>query len=343
MGKARKLLDGRSAFLDKRSEESGSRGEARSENNLSAMMEYVDMRDLMSIYLNQARGVSLLKHEEEIELARRIEKGRNASKKLAKTAASSKQSDKYKHLIEDGLAAREHLILANLRLVFSIAKKYRGRGVPLLDLIQEGHIGLMRATKKFDYHRGYKFSTYATWWIRQAVTRALADHGRTIRLPVHMGEKIVRLNRKRHQLTQELGRDPTTEELAEVMGESVSTVLAMTRHSRRTLSLDLPVGDENDAVLGDFVEDTDSPEPEESVADNLLEEYVQEILEQLPAREARVLRLRYGLRGGKLHTLNETGTKLGVTRERVRQIQVRALRRLRTLSQRKKLTGYIQM
>jgi RNA polymerase primary sigma factor len=303
--------------------------------------EAIDAGDLMGVYLNQANRVPLLKREEEVELAKRIERGRNASSKMAKRSVSSKKRARVEHLIDDGLAAREHLILANLRLVFSVAKKYMGRGVPLLDLIQEGHIGLMRATKKFDYRRGYKFSTYATWWIRQAITRAIADQGRTIRLPVHMGERISQMYRIRHQLTQELGRAPTIEEMAEELGESPSKVRKMTRYSRRTLSLELPVGDEDDAALGDFIEDTSSPAPEESVAKELLEENVQEVLEELPAREVRVLQLRFGLWGERVHTLHEAGKKMGITRERVRQIQAKALRRLRTLSRRERLGEFI--
>lgn len=301
----------------------------------------MDQGDLMGVYLNQANRVPLLTREEEVELAKRIEQGRIASKKMVEGSDSPNDGAQLRHMIEDGLAAREHLILANLRLVFSVAKKYSGRGVQLMDLVQEGHIGLMRAAKKFDYHRGYKFSTYATWWIRQAISRALADQGRTIRLPVHMGEKITKMYRTRHQLTQELGHDPTIEELARELGKSPKKIKEMTRFSRRPLSLELPVGDGDDAVLGSFVEDTSSPEPEESVAESLMEENVQEVLEELPAREVRVLQLRFGLWGERVHTLNEVGKKMGVTRERVRQIQANAIRRLRRLSQRERLAGYI--
>jgi RNA polymerase primary sigma factor len=311
------------------------------ENEIGNVTEAIDAGDLIGVYFNQASRVPLLMREDEIELAKRIERGRNASKKMAKGSVSSKKRTQLEHRIDDGLAAREHLILANLRLVFSVAKKYMRRGVPLLDLIQEGHIGLMRAAKKFDYRRGFKFSTYATWWIRQAVTRAIADHGRTIRLPVHMGDRISKMYRTRHQLTQELGRDPTIEELAEELGESPLKVKKMIRFSQITLSLEQPVGDEDDATLGDFIEDTSSLMPEESVTRTILEENVQEILEELPAREVRVLQLRFGLWGERMHTLHEAGKRMGVTRERVRQIQSNALKRLRMLSQRERLMGYI--
>jgi RNA polymerase primary sigma factor len=304
--------------------------------------EAIDHGDLIGAYINQANRVSLLTREGEVELAKRIERGRKASEEMATGSRSTKRLAQLEHLIEDGQAAREHLILANLRLVFSVAKKYVGRGVQLMDLIQEGHIGLMRATKKFDYRRGFKFSTYATWWIRQAITRALADQGRTIRLPVHMGERISKMYRTRHQLTQDLGRDPTVQELAKELKVPPERVRKMMHYSRRTLSLELPVGDEDEANLGDFIEDTTLPAPEEHVGQELLQENVQEVLEQLPARETRVLRLRFGLWGERVHTLNEAGEKLGITRERVRQIQARALRRLRELSRRANLTAYLR-
>ena len=315
------------------------RGET--EDEIGDVTGAIDAGDLIGVYFSQASRVPLLMREDEIELAKRIELGRNASRKMAKGSVSSKKRAQLEHLIEDGLAARKHLILANLRLVFSVAKKYIRRGVHLLDLIQEGHIGLMRAAKKFDYRRGFKFSTYATWWIRQSVTRAIADHGRTIRLPVHMGDRISKMYRTRHQLTQDLGRDPTIDELAEELGESLFKVKKMIRFSQITMSLELPVGDVDDATLGDFIEDTSSPAPEESVAQNLLEENVQEVLEELPAREVRVLQLRFGLWGERMHTLHEAGKKMGITRERVRQIQSNALKRLRMLSRRERFVGYI--
>jgi RNA polymerase primary sigma factor len=322
-------------------DESNETTSSKTEDEIDGVTKAIDAGDLIGVYFSQASRVPLLMRKDEIELAKRIELGRTASKKMVKGSVSSKKHAQLEHLIEDGLAAREHLILANLRLVFSVAKKYIRRGVPLLDLIQEGHIGLMRATKKYDCHRGFKFSTYATWWIRQAVTRAIADQGRTIRLPVHMGERISKMYRTRHQLTQDLGRDPTVEELAEELGESPLKVKKMMHFSRLTLSFELPVGDEEDAKLGDFIEDTSSLMPEESVTMTLLEENVQEVLEELPAREVRVLQLRFGLWGERMHTLHEVGKKMGITRERVRQIQANALKRLRLRSRRERFFGYI--
>ena len=211
-------------------------------------IDAADAGDTIGLYLSQASNVPLLKHEEEIELAKRIERGRKTSQELAHGVLSSKDRVVLKHWVEDGLAAREHLILANLRLVFSVAKKYVGRGLSLMDLVQEGHIGLMRAVKKFEYQRGFKFSTYATWWIRQAVSRAVADQGRTIRLPVHMGEQISKILRMRHQLTQEFGRDPTPEELAKAIGEPIPKVVNVLRISQRAISLEMPIGDEDNSV-----------------------------------------------------------------------------------------------
>lgn len=232
-------------------------------------LENIDTDDTIGLYLKEVSRVPLLNAEEEVELAQRIERGRMAREELAKGNVSNRRRLELRKLIEDGWAAREHLITANSRLVISVAKKYMGRGVPFLDLIQEGNIGLIRATKKFDYRRGHKFSTYATWWIRQAVTRAIADQGRTIRVPVHMGDQINKLLRVQHQLTQRLGREPTVEELAIALDVPPKKVENMIQVARRPLSLETPTDDEEDSVLGDFIEDDEAPPPDESATYNL--------------------------------------------------------------------------
>lgn len=305
------------------------------------LLEAIDAGDSISAYLSQASKVPLLTREEEAELSKRIERGRWASEELANKSVSAEKRKQLQYLIEDGWAAREHLILANMRLVFSVAKKYVGRGLPLMDLVQEGHIGLMRAVKKFDYSRGYKFSTYATWWIRQAVSRSVADNGRTIRIPVHMMDQISKMLRHRQKLTQTLGRDPTPEELADSLDEKISKVMDMLRFAKLPISLETPIGKEEDATFGEFVEDEESPAPEEEATETLLREQVRSVLHELPPREARVLRLRYGLSGERIHTLAEIGDKLNLSRERVRQIEARALRRLRAPGKSHKLREFV--
>ncbi len=304
-------------------------------------LENIDTDDTIGLYLKEVSRVPLLNADEEVELAQRIERGRMAREELAKGSVSSKRRHELRRLIEDGWAAREHLITANSRLVISVAKKYMGRGVPFLDLIQEGNIGLIRATKKFDYRRGHKFSTYATWWIRQAVTRAIADQGRTIRVPVHMGDQINKLLRIQHQLTQRLGRDPSVEELAYALDVPPKKVENMIQVARRPLSLETPTDDEEDSVLGDFIEDVEAPPPDESATYNLLKEHLEQVLNALPPREVRILQLRYGLLDGQAYTLEEVGRKMGVTRERVRQIEAQALSRLRHPTTRRKLRDYL--
>jgi len=301
----------------------------------------IDTDDTIGLYLKEVSRVPLLTAEEEVELAQRIERGRMAREELARGNVSPRRRLELRKLIEDGWAAREHLITANSRLVISVAKKYMGRGVPFLDLIQEGNIGLIRATKKFDYRRGHKFSTYATWWIRQAVTRAIADQGRTIRVPVHMGDQINKLLRVQHQLTQRLGREPTVEELAEELDVPPKKVENMIQVARRPLSLETPTDDEEDSVLGDFIEDEEAPPPDDTATYNLLREHLEEVLNTLPPREVRILQLRYGLLDGQPYTLEEVGRKMGVTRERVRQIEAQALSRLRHPSIRRKLRDYL--
>lgn len=301
----------------------------------------IDTDDTIGLYLKEVSRVPLLTAEEEVELAQRIERGRIAREELARGNVSLRRRAELRKLIEDGWAAREHLITANSRLVISVAKKYMGRGVPFLDLIQEGNIGLIRATKKFDYRRGHKFSTYATWWIRQAVTRAIADQGRTIRVPVHMGDQINKLLRVQHQLTQRLGREPTVEEVAEALEVPPKKVENMIQVARRPLSLETPTDDEEDSVLGDFIEDDEAPHPDDTATYNLLREHLGEVLNGLPPREVRILQLRYGLLDGQAYTLEEVGRKMGVTRERVRQIEAQALSRLRQPSVRRKLRDYL--
>jgi len=301
----------------------------------------IDTDDTIGLYLKEVGRVPLLTAEEEVELAQRIEAGCLAREELAKGNVSPRRRRELQMSIEDGWAAREHLITANSRLVISVAKKYMGRGVPFLDLIQEGNIGLIRAAKKFDYRRGHKFSTYATWWIRQAVTRAIADQGRTIRVPVHMGDQINKLLRVQHQLTQRLGRDPSVDELAEALEVPPSKVENMIQVARRPLSLETPTDDEEDSVLGDFIQDEDVPAPDDTATYNLLREHLDSVLNGLPPREVRILQLRYGLLDGQAYTLEEVGRKMGVTRERVRQIEAQALSRLRHPAIRRKLREYL--
>jgi RNA polymerase primary sigma factor len=301
----------------------------------------IDTDDTIGLYLKEVGRVPLLTAEEEVELAQRIERGRLAREELARGNVSPRRRQELQLLIEDGWAAREHLITANSRLVISVAKKYMGRGVPFLDLIQEGNIGLIRAAKKFDYRRGHKFSTYATWWIRQAVTRAIADQGRTIRVPVHMGDQINKLLRVQHQLTQRLGRDPSVEELAVALDVTPQKVENMIQVARRPLSLETPTDDEEDSVLGDFIQDEEATAPDETATYNLLREHLDSVLNGLPPREVRILQLRYGLLDGQAYTLEEVGRKMGVTRERVRQIEAQALSRLRHPAIRRKLREYL--
>ncbi|GIV67505.1 MAG: RNA polymerase sigma factor RpoD [Caldilinea sp.] len=304
-------------------------------------LSQIEIDDSISLYLKEIGRVPLLTAEEEVELAKRMERGREARKKLAEGVEDWEERERLLWYVRDGQAAQEHLIKANSRLVVSVAKKYVGRGVPFLDLIQEGNIGLIRAVKKFDYSRGYKFSTYATWWIRQAVTRAIADQGRTIRVPVHMYEQINRLTRTSRQLVQELGRDPTTEEIAEELGVSPRKVEHIMRVSQRPLSLEMPVGEEEDSYLGDFIEDEDADAPGEAAGQQLLREVIDEIFQSLTPREVRILQLRFGLVDGYCYTLEEVGKKFGVTRERIRQIEAQALSRLRHPSRSRKLRDYL--
>ncbi len=291
----------------------------------------VPIDDSVGLYFREMGQQSLLSAAEEVQLAKEIEAGREASNYLDtnKDYLDGNALDDLSQTIEIGDAARAHLIRANTRLVVSIAKKYRGRGLQFLDLIQEGNVGLMKAVEKYDYTRGNRFSTYATWWIRQAVTRALANHGRTIRIPAHLGGRISKLYQIAQELEQELGRQPSAEEIAEQMELPAERVRWMLRTSRQPVHLERPVGDESDAELGDFIEDVDAPPPAETVAQTMLTEEISEILDQLTPREARILRLRYGLQDGESRTLKEVGEMFGLSRERIRQLEKEALRKLR--------------
>ncbi len=297
--------------------------------------------DTVGLYLKEMARVPLLTIEEEVSLAKRFENGKYAALTLSKNGADGGQRRELENIIEDGRAAREHLITANTRLVVSIAKKYMGRGVPFLDLIQEGNLGLMKAVEKFDYRRGYRFSTYATWWIRQTITRAIADQGRTIRVPVHMSDSIRRLYKTARKLEQEQGRKPTPEEIALELEMEPRKVRWMLKVSWQPLSLERPVGEEEDNELGNFIEDESSPTPPQSAYQNLLHEKVEEVLATLTPREARILRLRFGLHNGRSYTLEEVGQKFGLTRERIRQIEGKALRRLRHPWRSRQLREYL--
>lgn len=292
----------------------------------------VPIDDSVGLYFREMGQQQLLSAEEEVQLAKEIEAGR-AAQKILNTAEEESLSldemDQHELTCELGEAARAHLIRANTRLVVSIAKKYRGRGLQFLDLIQEGNVGLMKAVEKYDYRRGNRFSTYATWWIRQAVTRALANHGRTIRIPAHLGGRISKLYQVAQELEQEYGRQPTAEEIAKFMDLPPDRVRWMLRTSRQPVHLERPVGDESDAELGDFIEDVDAPPPAETVAQMMLTEEIGVILDQLTPREARILRLRYGLQDGESRTLKEVGEMFGLSRERIRQLEKEALRKLR--------------
>ncbi len=299
--------------------------------------------DVVGLYLKEAGRVPLLVAAEEVSLAKRMEKADIAQQHLDMYGDDLPLDDVYalKEVILDGEDAQEHLIRANARLVISVAKKYIGRGVPFLDLIQEGNIGLIRATNKFEYQRGHKFSTYATWWIRQAVSRAVADQGRTIRVPVHMGDQLNRMRRVQLRLLQELGREPTIMEMAEGMETTPDKVENLLEIARRPVSLETPIDDEGDSTFGDFVEDANSPAPADEVASTLLQEQLEGALDRLPAREAQILRLRYGLEDGRVYTLEEVGQTIGVTRERVRQLEAQALNRLRQSSAHVILRDYL--
>ena len=289
----------------------------------------VSADDPVGLYFRQMAQEPLLTALEEIELAKRIELGREAAENLRHATPNTEEYEYLQQLIQDGQEAREHLGRANTRLVVSIAKRYMGQGLPFPDLIQEGNVGLMRAVDKYDYKRGNRFSTYATWWIRQAITRALAQKTRTIRIPLHMTERIRQMYRTAQVLEQTLGHRPTPEEIAKEMELPPESVRGMMDASQHAIALERPVGDDGDSEFGDFIEDQDSPSPVEAATQHLLQETIEEVLSELTPRQSHILRLRFGLGGGEPHTLEEIANKFGLSRERIRQLEKEALRRLR--------------
>jgi len=297
------------------------------------------VEDAIQLYLREIGQVALLTAQQEVSLAQRIERGKAAREQATAVLADHDQLQRY---IADGEAAREELIQANLRLVVSVAKKYIGHQLSFLDLVQEGNLGLMRAVDKFDWRKGNRFSTYATWWIRQAVSRALAEHGRLIRLPVHLGEMIVQVRRQMHQLEQALERPPTAEELAEALGISVRKVKRLLAAAITPVSLEQPVGPDGDTFIGEMLSDEREDEPMEVATQNLLYRDIHAALGALPERERKVLALRYGLEDGKRRTLEEVGAAFGITRERTRQIEADAMRRLRAPEIGRRLQGYLE-
>ena len=307
------------------------------------LFEHENIDDPVRMYLREIGRVPLLNGAREVELAIAMAKGEIALYRLAQSSDFSPAERRVLEIdIERGEIARRNLTEANLRLVVSVAKKYIGRGMNLLDLIQEGNIGLIRAVEKFDYTKGFKFSTYATWWIRQAITRSIADQARTIRIPVHMVETINKLIRTSRRLVQELGREPTSEEIAAEMGFAPDKVREILKSSQEPVSLETPIGEEEDSHLGDFIEDQTAVAPSEAASNQLLKEQVEDVLDSLTYRERRVLQLRFGLDDGQSRTLEEVGREFGVTRERIRQIEAKALRKLRHPSRSRKLKDYLE-
>ena len=297
--------------------------------------------DLVRVYLNGIGRTALLNAASEVELAKRIEAGVFAQHILATSKRlSAKRKAELTAVIRDGLCARNHLLEANLRLVVSLAKRYSGRGMPLLDLIQEGNLGLIRAVEKFDYTKGFKFSTYATWWIRQAIARGMADQGRTIRLPVHLVEQVNKLTRIKRDLHQQLGREATSEELAHESGLSPEKIADLLDHARDPVSLDMPVGAEEDAPLGDFIEDAEAADAENAVISGLLHDDLRRVLATLDNREQSVIRMRYGLEDGQPRTLDQIGKTFGLSRERVRQIEREVMSKLRQGERAERLRAY---
>lgn len=343
-------------------EENENDEEKKIEIDIDSMADNVNIEDPVRMYLKEIGKVPLLSADEEIVFAKRMEAGKIASMVLEKQintkgtkdqlkkegikqedipTIKGKSDEELQELIDSGNEAKNSLAEANLRLVVSIAKRYVGRGMLFLDLIQEGNLGLIKAVEKFDYRKGFKFSTYATWWIRQAITRAIADQARTIRIPVHMVETINKLVRVSRQLLQDLGREPTPEEIAQTMGITTERVREIIKIAQEPVSLETPIGEEEDSHLGDFIQDENVPVPADAAAFSLLQDQLQEVLNTLTPREQKVLRLRFGLDDGRARTLEEVGKEFNVTRERIRQIEAKALRKLRHPSRSKKLKDYL--
>ncbi len=317
--------------------------EEEEQEPVSSPLSEIASDDTISLYLKEMARVPLLTAEQEVSLSRDYEIGRQAKERLDgdEGELSEDEKDELYRLVQRGEAARSHMIRANTRLVVSIAKRYLGQGVPFLDLIQEGNLGLIKAVEKFDYHRGHRFSTYATWWIRQSITRALADQGRVIRLPVHLSDRIRKVYQVAQQLEQDWGRQPTPEEIAEELGLPAQKVQWMLKVSQRPLSLEKPVGEEEDSELGSFIPDRDTPTPSDTAYLSMLQDKLENVLTTLSPREARILRLRFGLQDGRSYTLEEVGHKFGLTRERIRQIEHEALDRLRHPSRSRQLRDYM--
>ena len=312
----------------------------------NSMVDSFGTDDPVRMYLKEIGKVNLLSSEEEIELAQAMVAGNAAKEQLEELESAGEELPEemlaeMKKLIKKGEAAKQRLAEANLRLVVSIAKRYVGRGMQFLDLIQEGNLGLIKAVEKFDFTKGFKFSTYATWWIRQAITRAIADQARTIRIPVHMVETINKVIRVSRQLLQELGHDPTPEEIAQEMNMPVERVREILKIAQEPVSLETPIGEEEDSHLGDFIPDEDASEPAEAASFTLLREQLVDVLSTLTPREEKVLKLRFGLEDGRTRTLEEVGKEFNVTRERIRQIEAKALRKLRHPSRSKKLKDFL--
>lgn len=340
------VLDGDEVVVEADSDEQESKEEDKEEKeprSTAADLENIRADDLLSVYLAEMSQEPLLTFEEEVSLAKQIELGRQAKKTLRETDYTAEEYDRLQAQVEKGQAAREQLGRANTRLVVSIAKRYRGYGIPFPDLIQDGNVGLMRAVDRYDHRSGNRFSTYATWWIRQAVTRSLANQGRVIRIPVHMGGRIREMAQVAQRLEMEKGQRPTPEEIAEEMDESPSKIRQMMRWSSRTLSLEQPVGEEGDVELGDFVEDEGILQPEEETDSVLLGEALEHLLNNLTPREARILRLRYGLQDGQTRTLHQVAEKFGLSRERIRQIEREALAKIRLVAPEHQLESFLSV